>query len=196
VSTFVIAMGALGVGCTQADDGKPLNPNNPIVMISTSLGDLKVELYKDKAPISVANFLAYANEKFYDGTIFHRVIPNFMVQGGGFTPDMQQKPTKASIKNEAGNGFKNELGTLAMARTPDVNSATAQFFINVKDNDFLNHKDDTMQGFGYCVFGKVIEGNKIVQKIVEVKTDSKGAYDDVPVEPVLIKSVTVVSAGK
>jgi len=196
VAVLVLAIGPLNVGCTMADDGKPQNPHDPIVLISTSMGDMKVELYKDKAPATVDNFLAYVNDKFYDGTIFHRVIPHFMIQGGGFTPDMKQKPTKAPIKNEAGNGVKNTLGTLAMARTSDINSATAQFFINTKDNDFLDHKDDTMQGFGYCAFGKVIEGSKIVQKIEGVQTDTKGMYEDVPVDAVVIKSIKVVTAGK
>ena len=196
VGALVLAIGAIQVGCTMAEDGKPQNPNDPIVLMSTSAGDVKIELYKDKAPATVANFLAYVNDKFYDGTVFHRVIPNFMIQGGGFTPDMKQKPTKAAIKNEAGNGLKNQFGTLAMARTSDVNSATAQFFINTKDNDFLNHKDDTMQGYGYCVFGKVIEGSKVVQKIEGVDTASKGPYEDVPVEPVIIKSIRVISPGK
>jgi cyclophilin family peptidyl-prolyl cis-trans isomerase len=196
VAVLILAIGAVTAGCTMADDGKPQNPNDPIVLISTSMGDMKVELYKDKAPVTVANFLSYVNEKAYDGTIFHRVIPRFMIQGGGFTPDMKQKPTKAAIKNEAGNGLKNDFGTIAMARTSDVDSATAQFFINAKDNDFLNHKDDTMQGYGYCVFGKVIEGSKVLQKIEGVPTGRKGSYDDVPVEPVIIKSVKVVSPGK
>ena len=195
VIMLVAAIGAVGVGCTNAQE-KPTNPKNPIVLISTSQGDMKAELYKDKAPKTVENFLAYTNEKFYDGTIFHRVIPRFMLQGGGFTPDMKQKPTKAAIKNEAGNGLKNTVGTLAMARTSDVDSATAQFFINVKDNDFLDHKDDTMQGFGYCVFGKVIDGMKVAQAIEGVETDTKGMYEDVPVKPVVIKSVKVVSPGK
>src|SRR5882724_1104373 len=193
--TLVAAVAAIGVGCTSAAE-KPSNPQNPIVTISTSQGDMKVELYKDKAPKTVENFLAYTNEKFYDGTIFHRVIPRFMLQGGGFTPDMKQKSTKAAIKNEAGNGLKNTLGTLAMARTSDVDSATAQFFINAKDNDFLDHKDDTMQGFGYCVFGKVIDGVKVAQSIEGVETDTKGMYEDVPVQPVVIKSVKLVSPGK
>src|SRR6185295_15838499 len=139
-------------------------------LISTSVGDMKVELYKDKAPKTVDNFLGYANDKHYDGTIFHRVIPRFMIQGGGFTPDMKEKPTKAPVKNEAGNGLQNKVGTIAMARTPDVDSATAQFFINVKDNAFLDHRDDTLQGFGYCVFGKVIEGLKVAQQIEQVDT--------------------------
>ena len=196
VVVLIVAIGAFNVGCTMADDGKPQNPADPIVLISTSMGDMKVELYKDKAPATVANFLSYVNDKFYDGTIFHRVIPRFMIQGGGFTPDLKQKPTKAAIKNEAGNGVKNTFGTIAMARTSDINSATAQFFINSKDNDFLDHKDDTIQGFGYCAFGKVIEGSKVVQKIEGVQTDTKGMNEDVPVEPVVIKSITVVSPGK
>ena len=174
VGALVLAIGAIQVGCTMAEDGKPQNPNNPIVLMSTSAGDVKIELYKDKAPVSVENFLGYVNDKFYDGTVFHRVIPRFMIQGGGFTPDMKQKPTKAAIKNEAGNGLKNQFGTLAMARTSDINSATAQFFINAKDNDFLDHKDDSMQGFGYAVFGKVIEGTDVVEKIEAVETDQQG----------------------
>jgi cyclophilin family peptidyl-prolyl cis-trans isomerase len=196
VATLVLAIGALGVGCTMAEDGKPQNPNDPIVLMSTSLGDVKIELFKDKAPVTVENFLSYVDEKAYDGTIFHRVIPSFMIQGGGFTTDMKQRPTKAPIKNEAGNGLKNGLGTIAMARTSDVHSATAQFFINTKDNAFLDHKDDTMQGFGYCVFGKVIEGLNVVQKIEAVETGTKGMYENVPNEPVVIKSIRVVSPGK
>jgi len=195
VVALVAAIGAISVGCTNAQE-KPTNPSNPIVVISTSMGDMKAELYKDMAPKTVENFLAYTKDKFYDGTIFHRVIPRFMLQGGGFTPDMKQKPTKAAIKNEAGNELKNTLGTLAMARTADVDSATAQFFINLKDNEFLDHKDDSFQGFGYCVFGKVIEGIKVAQKIEGVETDTKGPYEDVPVQPVVIKSVKVVSPGK
>jgi peptidyl-prolyl cis-trans isomerase B (cyclophilin B) len=194
-ATLAVAIGAIGVACTRAEE-KPSNPNNPIVLISTSVGDMKVELYKDKAPKTVDNFLGYANDKHYDGTIFHRVIPRFMIQGGGFTPDMKEKPTKAPVKNEAGNGLQNKVGTIAMARTPDVDSATAQFFINVKDNAFLDHRDDTLQGFGYCVFGKVIEGLKVAQQIEQVDTDTKGMYENVPVQPVIIKSIRVVSPGK
>jgi len=164
---------------------------NPHVVIATSLGDIEVELFADKAPESVKNFLAYAEAGHYDGTIFHRTIKNFMIQGGGFTADMQQKPTKAPIKNEAGNGVKNQLGTLAMARTNVVDSATSQFFINVKDNDFLDHRNDTPQGFGYAVFGKVVSGIDVVHKIENVATTNKGMYQDVPVEPVVIKSVKV-----
>lgn len=162
---------------------------NPVVLMETSLGNVKIELDQAKAPISVKNFLSYVDEKFYDGTIFHRVIANFMIQGGGFTADMQQKPTKAPIKNEAGNGLSNKRGTLAMARTMVVDSATAQFFINVVDNDFLDHRDNSPQGFGYAVFGRVIEGMDVVDKIKAVKTGNKMGFQDVPVETVVIKSI-------
>ena len=162
---------------------------NPVVLMETSLGNITIELDQVKAPITVKNFLSYVDEKFYDGTIFHRVISNFMIQGGGFTPEMQQKRAKAPIKNEAGNGLKNMTGTLAMARTNVVNSATAQFFINVVDNDFLDHQNTTPQGFGYAVFGKVIEGMDVVDKIKAVKTGSKMGFSDVPAEAVVIKSV-------
>ena len=164
---------------------------NPILTISTSLGDIEVELFPDKAPETVKNFIAYAEAGHYDGTVFHRVIPGFMIQGGGMTADLKQKPTKAPIKNEAGNGLKNATGTLAMARTNVVDSATSQFFINVKDNAFLDHKSETPQGYGYAVFGKVIGGMDVVRKIEGVSTTNKNMMQDVPVEPVTIKSVTV-----
>jgi peptidyl-prolyl cis-trans isomerase A (cyclophilin A) len=162
---------------------------NPMVIMSTSMGDIKIELYQDKAPETVNNFLAYVNEKFYDGTIFHRVIPGFMIQGGGFTPDMRQKPTGPPIKNEANNGLKNKTGTIAMARTSVVDSATSQFFINLTDNDFLNHGS---RDFGYAVFGKVVEGMDAVNKIAGVKTGSVGMHRDVPQEPVVIESIRVI----
>jgi len=165
---------------------------NPTVLMETSLGSITIELDQAKAPITVKNFLSYVDEKFYDGTIFHRVIGNFMIQGGGFTADMQQKRVKAPIKNEAGNGLKNMTGTLAMARTNVVDSATAQFFINVVDNDFLDHQNTTSQGFGYAVFGKVIQGMDVVEKIKAVKTGSKMGFSDVPAETVVIKSVRKV----
>jgi len=164
---------------------------NPIVVMKTSQGTIKIELDQKNAPITTANFLSYVNDKFYDGTIFHRVIPTFMIQGGGFDGEMKQKPTKAPIKNEAGNGLKNTRGTIAMARTGVVDSATAQFFINVKDNDFLNHRDTSAQGYGYAVFGKVIEGMDVVDKIKDVKTGSKAGHNDVPVEAIVIESVRV-----
>ena len=162
---------------------------NPTILMETSLGNIKIELDQAKAPITVKNFLSYVDEKFYDGTIFHRVIGNFMIQGGGFTAEMQQKRTKPPIKNEAGNGLKNMRGTIVMARTNVVDSATAQFFINVVDNDFLDHQNTTPQGFGYAVFGKVIEGMDVVDKIKAVKTGSKMGFSDVPAETVVIKSV-------
>ncbi|MGE0821358.1 MAG: peptidylprolyl isomerase [Candidatus Binatia bacterium] len=165
-----------------------------MVIIATSMGEIKVALYEKEAPETVKNFLAYVNDKFYDGTIFHRVIPGFMIQGGGFSTEMDQKSTKDPIKNEAANGLKNEVGTLAMARTPDPHSATAQFFINVKNNDFLDYKDSSMQGFGYCVFGKVTEGMDIVRKIELVRTTRRGMHENVPIEPVVIKSMTVEAA--
>jgi peptidyl-prolyl cis-trans isomerase B (cyclophilin B) len=166
---------------------------NPVVLMKTSMGDIKIELDKGKAPITTENFIMYVNKKFYDGTIFHRVIPNFMIQGGGFDKDMNQKKTEAPIKNEAGNGLKNTTGTVAMARTSDPNSATAQFFINTKDNAFLDHRDDSVQGMGYAVFGKVVDGMDVVKKIEAVQTTTKMPHQNVPVTPVVIESVVVES---
>ena len=163
-----------------------------MVLLSTSLGEIKIDLYDKEAPETVSNFLGYVNDGFFDGTIFHRVIAGFMIQGGGFTPDMQQKSTKPPIKNEATNGLKNELGTIAMARTNVVDSATSQFFINVKDNDFLNHQGQA--NFGYCVFGKVVEGLDVVHQIEAVATGRSGMHDDVPVTPVVIQSAKEVAA--
>jgi peptidyl-prolyl cis-trans isomerase B (cyclophilin B) len=165
---------------------------NPVLLMSTSMGDIKIELDPEKAPVTVKNFLDYVEAKHYDGTIFHRVIKGFMIQGGGFDKDMKQRPTKAPIKNEAGNGLKNVTGTIAMARTNVVDSATAQFFINVVDNAFLDHKNETPSGFGYAVFGKVVEGMDVVRKIEQVPTTSRMGNQDVPTEPVIIKSVSVV----
>jgi peptidyl-prolyl cis-trans isomerase B (cyclophilin B) len=158
------------------------------VVMQTSLGTFKIELYADKAPITVQNFLDYVADQFFDNTIFHRVIPGFMIQGGGFEPGMKQKKTKAAIKNESGNGLSNKRGTLAMARTSDPNSATAQFFINAKDNTFLD-KAKAQDGVGYCVFGKVTEGMDVLDKIEKVKTATKGGHGDVPVSDVVIQSV-------
>ena len=165
---------------------------NPVVLMETSLGAVKIELYPDKAPASVKNFLDYVESGFYNGTIFHRVIPGFMAQGGGFTADRKQKETKAPIKNEAGNGLKNDRGTIAMARTMVVDSATAQFFINVVNNGFLNHRDESMQGFGYAVFGKVTEGMDVVDKIAATKTGMQKGFRDVPDTPVIIKSIKLL----
>jgi cyclophilin family peptidyl-prolyl cis-trans isomerase len=162
--------------------------SNPKVVLNTSEGQIVLELYADKAPQTVKNFLAYVDAKYYDGTIFHRVIPNFMIQGGGFTPDMKRKTTRSPIKNEADKGIKNDRGTIAMARTGDPHSATAQFFINCKNNDFLNHRSKTQQGWGYAAFGKVVEGMNTVDAISAVKTTRRGPYKDVPVQAVVILS--------
>jgi cyclophilin family peptidyl-prolyl cis-trans isomerase len=177
------------VGTTGESSGS--GDAKPVVVLDTSLGSIQIELNPDRAPISVRNFLDYVEKGHYDGTIFHRVIPRFMVQGGGFTPDLRQKPTGPQIKNEAGNGLKNDRGTVAMARTNVVDSATAQFFISVKDNEFLNHKDETAPGYGYAVFGKVIDGMDVVDRIVSVPSGDRGGHQNVPQEPVLIKSATV-----
>ena len=170
--------------------------SHPLVKLETSLGDITLELYPDKAPVTVANFLQYVKSGFYDGTIFHRVIPTFMIQGGGFDANLSEKPTKAPIKNEADNGLTNDRYTIAMARTADPNSASAQFFINVKDNVPLNHTGKTMQGWGYAVFGKVVKGQDVVDKIKAVPTDTKGMFQNVPVTPVVIIKATVVQTSK
>jgi peptidyl-prolyl cis-trans isomerase B (cyclophilin B) len=177
---------AVVVGGAQAQE------KNPMVLLETSLGNIKIELYRDKAPITVENFLRYVNDRFYDGTIFHRVIPDFMIQGGGFDQEMRQKPTRPPIKNEADNGLKNQAGTVAMARTSVVDSATSQFFINTKDNPFLDHRDNSAAGYGYAVFGKVVEGMDVVHKIEHVKTGPRAGHRDVPLEPVVIRSARVV----
>jgi len=164
----------------------------PVVELKTSKGAIRIALEGEKAPVSTKNFLRYVEEGFYDGTVFHRVIPGFMVQGGGFGPGMERKDTHAPIENEADNGLQNERGTLAMARTQQKDSATSQFFINLKDNDFLNHGG---RDFGYAVFGRVVEGMDVVDTIAEVETAQKGMHGDVPVEPVVIESATVVQGG-
>lgn len=166
-----------------------------MVTLNTTYGPIKLELDMENAPATVENFLQYAREGFYDGTIFHRVIDNFMIQGGGFDADMKQKETKEPIQNEADNGLKNDFGTVAMARTMDPHSATAQFFINVKDNDFLNHSGKTMQGWGYAVFGKVVGGEDVLNKIRAVPTTSRGGHQDVPADTVIIESVVVDEAS-
>ncbi|WP_415834286.1 peptidylprolyl isomerase [Kerstersia similis] len=166
--------------------------NQPRVKLQTNQGDIIIALDAEKAPVSAANFLTYVQEGFYDGTIFHRIIDGFMIQGGGFEAGMKQKQTHAPIKNEADNGLKNKRYTLAMARTSDPHSATAQFFINVKDNDFLNFSAPTPQGWGYAVFGEVVEGQDIVDKIKGTRTGSRGFHQDVPVEDVvIIKAETI-----
>lgn len=178
----------------QSAEGKskPMSQSTQ-VKLETSLGDIVIELASDKAPVSCENFLAYVKEGHYDGTIFHRVIPKFMAQGGGYTADFTQKPTHAPIRNEADNGLKNDRGTIAMARTPDPNSATAQFFINYADNAFLNYKSPTPQGWGYAVFGKVVQGMDIVDKMAEIPTGPGGPMpSDVPRQDIVIEKATVV----
>lgn len=163
---------------------------NPEVLLETSAGDILLELYPDKAPKTVENFLRYVDEGFYDNKIFHRVIPGFMIQGGGMDARMKEKETHEPIENEANNGLKNERGTIAMARTADPHSASAQFFINHADNEFLNHREPSRDGWGYAVFGKVIDGMDVVDKIAKVKTHSVGIHDDVPVDMVLIEKAS------
>ena len=158
---------------------------NPSTLLSTSLGDLTLELFKEEAPLTVENFLAYVDDGFYDGTILHRVVPGFVVQGGGFTSSMEEKKTRAPIKNEADNGLKNTRGALSMARTSDVNSATSQFFMNLADNAFLDHGT---RDFGYAVFARVTDGMDVLDHIAEVKTQDRGMHENVPVEPVIIRS--------
>lgn len=163
-----------------------------MVKLTTNFGDITLELNADKAPITVANFLQYVENGFYDGVIFHRVIDGFMAQGGGFDVDMKQKKTKDEIKNEADNGLGNHKYTVAMARTSIPDSASSQFFINIADNDFLNHTAKTSNGWGYCVFGKVVEGMDVVDKIAKVKTTSKAGHRDVPAESVIIEKASVI----
>ena len=168
--------------------------SNTVIEMKTTFGVITLELDGEKAPKTVENFIRYASEGFYDGTIFHRVIDNFMIQGGGFDADMQQKETAEPVENEADNGLTNDRGTIAMARTMDPHSATAQFFLNVKDNDFLNHSGKNMQGWGYTVFGKVTDGDAVLDKIRSVETGNKAGHQDVPKESVVIESVTVAAA--
>lgn len=173
----------------SATPNKGKTVSNPVVIIETSKGPIEAELWEDKAPITVKNFLAYVDDKFYDNTIFHRVIPNFMIQGGGMTADMKEKQTKAPIKNEASSELKNVRGTLAMARTNVVDSATSQFFINTVDNDFLNHSGTGPQTFGYAVFGKVTKGLETLDAISKVATGDSGFHQNVPTQPVIIQSI-------
>src|SRR5512143_220196 len=203
-ATLLIGALMLGVsGCSAQEPGTQTvstepaagQPPNPRVLIETSKGNITVELFPRNAPQSTANFLGYVKSGFYDGTIFHRVIPDFMIQGGGMTPDMAEKPKGAPIPNEADNGLKNLRGTLAMARTGDPHSATSQFFINVADNYFLNHRGQSVEGWGYAVFGKVVDGMNVVDTIVAVPRGSRGPYDDVPNEPVVMRRVSLLPAA-
>lgn len=189
VSVLLLGLLASAPALAQPDD-KQASPSakNPVVVLHTSLGKIKAELFADKAPVTVANFLQYADAKFYDGTIFHRVMPDYVIQGGGLDPDLKEKETRAPINNESSNGLSNKRGTLAMARTDDPNSATAQFYINVKDNPKLDH-DPARDKAGYAVFGRVIDGLDVVDKIRQVETAKRGEHLHVPLEPVLIRSV-------
>ena len=190
ISLMFISL-ALTLGFSPAT----LAGEKPHVVVETSLGSFELELYPEQAPKSVANFLDYVNAGFYNGTVFHRVIDGFMIQGGGFTPDLDRKETNAPIPNEADNGLKNQRGTIAMARTMDPHSATAQFFINVVDNDFLDHSSKTPRGWGYAVFGKVVKGMDTIDKIRKVKTGPGGVFpQDVPQETVVIERMSVISA--
>jgi peptidyl-prolyl cis-trans isomerase A (cyclophilin A) len=185
VSTVLVVVALLSSAALAAAPAGKTKGGKPMVVFSTNYGDFTIELYPDKAPITVKNFLSYVDSGFYDGTVFHRVIPGFVIQGGGFTEDMRQKPTEAPIKNEADNGLKNDRGTLSMARTSDVNSATSQFFINLKDNAFLDHGT---RDFGYAVFAKVVDGMDVIDKIAQVPTGNRGMHQDVPREPVIVES--------
>ena len=187
IAAVILLLGAAAFGPTAAGGDRP------VVIFSTSMGDITIELLSEEAPVTAKNFLDYVDAGFFDGTIFHRVIPGFVIQGGGFTADMNQKPTRAPIKNEADNGVRNLRGTLSMARTSDINSATSQFFINLKDNAFLDHGS---RDFGYAVFGRVVEGMDVVDKIAAVKTGNRGPHSDVPVEPVVTNTARQKEAAQ
>lgn len=189
---FFLMLGFITFATAALANSAARNPSRPQVIFETSKGMIVLELFPDKAPIAVENFLGYVRSGFYDGTIFHRVIHGFMIQGGGFTLDMKRKPTNPPIANEAENGLKNERGTIAMARTSDPHSATSQFFINTVDNHFLNHKGKNVRGWGYTVFGRVLEGMDTVDFISKVKTGKRGLYRDVPAEPVVIQKAKIL----
>jgi cyclophilin family peptidyl-prolyl cis-trans isomerase len=186
--TLILAVPALLLFASFAASAETKG-KSPVVVMKTSMGTVKIELYPDKTPVTVKNFLDYVDSGFYSGTTFHRVIANFMIQGGGFDKEMAKKATKAPIVNEAKSGLKNATGTIAMARTGDPNSATSQFFVNVVDNPALDYKDDSVQGIGYCAFGKVIEGMDVVAKLKAVPTTMKSGMGDVPVDTLLIESI-------
>jgi len=191
LSAVLVVVLAAGCGRQEAEQQSGTAEGPKMVELKTSMGDIVIELFEDQAPVTVSNFLRYVREGFYDGTIFHRVIPDFMIQGGGLTADMQRKQTHPAIVNEASNGLKNGRGTIAMARQPAPDTATSQFFINQRDNDSLNYVAGVKPG--YAVFGKVVEGMEVVDRIAAVKTTRKGPYSDVPVEAVVIESAAVVS---
>jgi len=200
--SFFIMLGGCNAQETKAPDAKDSKTTetktgakmsaHPVVKFETTKGNITVELDAEKAPKTVENFVKYVEDGFYDGIIFHRVIPNFMIQTGGMLPDMSEKPNRGQIQNEATNGLKNDRGTLAMARTPNPHSASSQFFINLKDNDFLNFTSETQAGWGYAVFGKVTEGMDVVDEIAKAKTGNHGGHGDVPLEPITITKATLV----
>ena len=187
--TLLIICVALLCAACQPKELRSETMTNPTVTIKTSMGDIQVELYEEEAPFTVKNFLRYSDEKFYTGTIFHRVIDGFMIQGGGLTAEMDEKKNHESIRNEADNRIPNKRGTIAMARTSDIHSATSQFFINVSDNDGLNYRNPTPSGFGYCVFGKVISGMDVVEKVKKVSTTTKKGHENVPVKSITILEI-------
>ena len=192
IGIFLLMINFLITGCQgEKVTMKLMNENNPVVKFATSKGDIYIELYEKEAPISAQNFLDYTTDGYYDGTIFHRVISGFVIQGGGFEPGMSQKTTKDPIKNEAANGLKNKRGTLSMARTNEVDSATSQFFVNVVDNDSLDHRGDNAYMYGYAVFGAVVEGMDVVDEIKAVETTTVGYFQDVPKEDVVVVKATV-----
>ncbi len=186
---LVLALAALLLSAGFAATAAPANPR---VKITTSMGVIVIELDQQKAPVTVNNFLQYVRDRHFDGTIFHRVMPGFMIQGGGFVPGLREKPTRAPIRNEADNGLRHLTGTIAMARTPDPHSASAQFFINVNDNDGLNHTDKSFDGWGYAVFGRVVQGMDVAMKIVAVPTTTVGPHENVPAKDVVIMKVEIV----
>lgn len=193
LSLFMFLPALASAQPAESTPSNPFEKELPTVIIHTSKGDIKIELYDDQAPVTVKNFLDYARKGYYDGTVFHRVIPGFMIQGGGFDAELTPKPTEAPIKNEADNGLTNERGTLAMARTNDPDSATAQFFINVTDNPALDHRGkQSGRTWGYAVFGRVIEGMDVVDEIRFVPTEARGPHQDVPVEPVVIERAEIL----
>lgn len=196
VVTFIVFLAAVVVaaGATTMH-AEEAATTNPVVVMETTKGTIKIECYPDKAPVTVKNFLSYVDNKFYDNLIFHRIVPNFVIQGGGFTKDMVKKTTNAPIENEAKNGLKNDHYWLSMARTGVINSATSQFFINLKDNDFLNYQNDSAQGYGYAVFAKVIEGQEIVDAIGGTETARMNGMDNVPVTPIVMTKVYRDEAG-
>ena len=196
IASLVCFLALVAPAAPPKSPAKPATPAAPPrVALDTTMGRIVIELYPDKAPKTVKNFLDYVKAGQFNGTIFHRVIPGFMIQGGGFTPALVEKPTRAPIPNEADNGLLNQRGTIAMARTSDPNSASAQFFINVADNASLNFRSKTIDGWGYAVFGKVVEGMEVADKIVSVPTTTKGMYENVPVQPIVVQKATVVSAA-